>query len=451
MESPTLPAPPTPETLTAPSMPKLGGGWPLVGHNFRRLFWPMEFLTDLSGLQGDLAWVSMGRNNWSIYALNPSLYDVLKDKSCSVRHYFEVAPTLLGKSLLTQDGEPHRSGRNAMNKPFTPSGLSAQGTSEIMKEVIERQVGVMLQKPDPLALIEMRTLALDIIFRILGIPHDELDGWREHYEEVMLTLSPVKLRFPGSPEWRAERARAWITERIQTRIAAIRQDPAITGLLAEMVRGWDAQELRGDDGGLIDNVLLLALAGHETTASTMTWMACHLAQDPALWDRVVAEAQAVGAVPQHPKDLAQFPLIEGLFRECLRLYPPVTSISRRLLEPVEIAEVTVPAGAEITFPILSWNRDARHYPDPERFTPDRWVGRERRPSPLETIAFSFGPHFCLGYHVAWTESVQLGVALALQASAKGLRPAMAEGFPKAKYVGLCTPEKKGTRLKWVAA
>ncbi|MCK6524466.1 cytochrome P450, partial [Myxococcota bacterium] len=438
--------------LDAPSIRQLPGGWPLVGHNLRRLFWPMSFFEDLRALSGDLAWVNMGRGRWSIYALNADLYDVLKDKSCSVRHYFELAPTLLGDSLLTQDGEPHKSGRSAMNKPFTPNGLSAQGTSEIMKEVIERQVGVMLDTPAPLALIEMRTLALDIIFRILGIPHDELDGWREHYEEVMLTLSPVKLRFPGSPEWRAERARAWLTERLSARIEAIRKDPSITGLLAEMVRGWDAQELRADDRGLIDNVLLLALAGHETTASTMTWMACHLAQDPALWARVVAEAQAFGSVPQHPKDLAQLPLIEGLFRECLRLYPPVTAISRRLLQPVEVAGVMLPAGLELTCPILVWNRDARHYPDPERFNPDRWVGRERRPSPLETIGFSYGPHFCLGYHVAWTESVQLGAALALQASARGLRPVMADGvLPKARYVGLCTPEKQGTRLGWVKA
>jgi cytochrome P450 len=441
---------PTPPATTADTLPRLRGGWPIVGHTLRQLFWPMEFVAQLRALSGDLAWVNQGRGRWALYCMDPEMYEVLKDKSCSVRHYLDIAPTLLGNSLLTQDGDVHRSGRTAMNAPFTPKGLTAQGTSALMKEVIERQVSVMLDKPDPNALIELRTLALDIIFRILGIPHEELDGWRDHYEEVMLTLAPVKIKFPGSPEWRAERGRAWITERIQARVTAVRADPTITGLLAEMVRGWDAQELRGDDIGLIDNVLLLALAGHETTASTMTWMVCHLAQDHDLWGRVVAEAHAASEVPQNPKDLARFPVIEALFREALRLYPPVVSISRQLLEPVEVSGVTVPAGTELTFPILAWNRDERHYPEPERFHPDRWVGRERRPSPLETIAFSFGPHFCLGYHVAWTEAVQMGVALALQAGARGVRPVMAAGPPKARYLGLCTPDKKTTRVRWVA-
>lgn len=435
-------------------LPVLPGALPVFGHQLKLLFAPMDFVQQARRLcqdsNTDFVWVSLGLGNWVLDCFNPNAYEVLRDKSCSVRHYANFAPTLLGNSLLTQDGEPHRSARNAMNTPFTPKGLSGLGTSALMKEVVEQHVAAMLKKSTCNGLIETRNLALDIIFRILGIDHSELDQWREHYEEVMLSLLPFPWKIPGFPAWRAARARAWVETRILSRVNAIRKEPEATGLLAEMVRGWDAREERGEDRELVDNVLLLALAGHETTASTMTWMACALARDRALWDRVVAEAQAVGEVPSAPKDLAAFPLIEGLFRECLRLYPPVMAITRLLTEPVEICGMQIPKDTQVSFPVVAWYRDERFYPDPERFTPERWLGRDRRPTPMETMAFSFGPHFCLGYHVAWTEAVQFGVALALQASAAGLRPELVSGFPTAARKGLCTPKKSMTGLRWVS-
>lgn len=434
-------------------LPVMPGALPVFGHQLKLIVSPLAFVDQARALcrehNSDFIWVSLGFGAWVLDCFNPSAYELLKEKSLSIQHYAQVAPALLGRSLLTQDGEPHRSARNAMNTPFTPKGLSGLGTSALMREVVEQHVEQMLQKPKINALVENRNLALDIIFRILGIAHEELDAWREHYEEIMLSLLPLPWKIPGFPAWRAARGRAWVEARILARVSAIRQDPDAKGLLAEMVRGWDAQQQRGDDRELVDNVLLLALAGHETTASIMSWMACHFAADPALWDRAVDEAKSVGAVPSAPAELAAFPWIEGVFRECLRLYPPVPAITRVLTEPVEALGVLLPKGAQVSFPVVAWYRDERHYPEPGRFLPDRWVGRDRRPSPLETMAFSFGPHFCLGYHVAWTEAVQFGVSLALQASAAGRRLALVNGFPTASYKGLCTPKKSQTWLRWV--
>lgn len=438
----------TPRTLRL-GLPEVPGALPIFGHSLSHAFAPMRFIARARALNSPLVWVDAGFGNWAIDCFDPRAYELLRDKSCSVQHYGKLSPLLLGRSLLTQDGEAHRSGRNAMNGPFTPKGLGALGTTALMREVVEERVAGMLDRPSFNTLIETRNLALEIIFRILGIDRAEVDAWREHYEEVMLSIVPPPWRIPGFPAWRAARGRAWIEQRIRTRVDAIREDPSAQGLLAEMVRGWDAQEHQSDDVQLVDNVLLLALAGHETTASTMTWMACHLAANPEAWSRAVQEAQAAGAVPGQPKDLAAFPYIEGLFRESLRLYPPVPAVTRLLTEPVEVCGVSLPANTQVGMPVVAWNRDPALYPDPERFDPDRWVGRDRKPTPLETIAFSYGPHFCLGYHVAWTEAVQFGVALALKASARGVRPTLTDGFPSASYKGLCTPRKSQTGLRWV--
>jgi len=77
---------PTPPSTTADALPRLRGGWPIVGHMLFQLFRPMEFLAQLRRLDHDLAWVNVGRGRWGLYCMNPDAYEVLKDKSCSVQH-----------------------------------------------------------------------------------------------------------------------------------------------------------------------------------------------------------------------------------------------------------------------------------------------------------------------------------------------------------------------------
>ncbi|MCB9744785.1 MAG: cytochrome P450 [Alphaproteobacteria bacterium] len=430
-------------------IPIAPGRLPVIGHALHITLWVESFLKRLEGLGEDMVWVRNAPGSWVVDCLNPAALDLLRAKTSSNAHYSQLAEVLLGRSVLTRDGQEHRSQRNAMNAPFTPKGLGALGTSAIMKETVLERMGRLLDQPEFVGLVETRELALDIIFRILGIDRDELPAWREHYEDVLLSTFPLKWDLPGSPHRRATRGRAWVSERICARIEQIRADEGAEGLLAEMVRGWDAQEDREGDDTLVDNVLLLALAGHETTASTMAWMLCHLAADPELLERVKAEALAVGEVPASPKELAQFPLIEGLFREALRLYPPVPAVSRLMTEPVEVYGRAIPAGVQLSFPIILWQRDPKRFPEPEAFKPERWVGMDRKPQPIDNITFSFGPHFCLGYHVAWMEAVQFGVALALGLAERGKRLELVNGFPAINCMGLLHPKKAQTRVRVV--
>ncbi len=428
-------------------LPVLPGRAPFFGHMMRLFFRPDKVIRKVDALKSDFVWVQARPGGWHLQVRNPEHFNLLRSKSATNRHYAELANLLLGRSLLTRDGKVHRVQRASMNSPFTPKGLRAAGTSAIMKETIEERVAALIARPKFTALTQTRSLALDIIFRILGIPGRELEQWREHYEEMLFATFPLKWEFPYSPAWRAIRGRNWISTAIQRRLDAVRADPNSEGLLAEMVRGWDASEEREDDSVLIDNILLLGLAGHETTASTMAWMVCHLAASPNLFARALNEVEGVGAIPATPAELIHFPLIEGIFRECLRLYPPVPFVSRALVEPVQVGGVELPAGVEVSFPILLWQRNASRYPDPERFLPDRWIGLPRKPEPLDNIGFSFGPHFCLGYHVAWMEAVQFGVGLVLELARQNKRLKLFGRFPKPRYFGLCQPKKHQTRVR----
>jgi cytochrome P450 len=195
---------------------------------------------------------------------------------------------------------------------------------------------------------------------------------------------------------------------------------------------------------------LLALAGHETTASTITWLGALLARAPDAWDRLVAEANASPA-PRTPADLAAFPWAEACFREALRLFPPVPSVTRMLTDDVEIAGLKLYAGQHVGLPVAAWFRDSDVFPDADAFKPERWINLGRRVTPLENLAFSFGPHFCLGYHVAMMEGMLAAIGLARELSARGRRPVLAGRFPRARTAGLTQAVKADTRIRFVDA
>ena len=88
-------------------------------------------------------------------------------------------------------------------------------------------------------------------------------------------------------------------------------------LVTELVRGRDDEGKGLSDEEILDNLRLLVLAGHETTASVMAWMASFMATNPAVQERVIAEATATEGLPQTPADMGRFPYAEALFRESL--------------------------------------------------------------------------------------------------------------------------------------
>jgi cytochrome P450 monooxygenase len=125
-------------------------------------------------------------------------------------------------------------------------------------------------------------------------------------------------------------------------------------------------------------------------------------------------------------------------------------VSRKLVEDTELAGRRFPAGTRVALPIVHFGRDPVRYPDPERFDPDRWVGREVSPSSFETLPFGSGAHFCLGYHLAWLEMVELAIALGLACKEARVVPHFEGPEPRAVWFPLAAPDARAT-LRFVVA
>lgn len=161
---------------------------------------------------------------------------------------------------------------------------------------------------------------------------------------------------------------------------------------------------------LIDQLGVLFLAGHETSASALTWVFFLLATQPAMVERLRAEVAEIagegGAVSFEATKRLVF--VRNLFRETLRLYPPITFLPRIALEATRIGDYAVRRGALIMIAPWVLHRHRRYWRDPEVFDPDRFLAhREGEMTPGAYIPFGIGPRICAGAAFAAVEAVLL--------------------------------------------
>lgn len=158
------------------------------------------------------------------------------------------------------------------------------------------------------------------------------------------------------------------------------------------------------DRQLLDEILTLIVAGHETTASSLNWLWLLLAQAPAAAARLHAEVDAAGDALPGYDDLARLPYARQAIDEALRLYPPGWLLTRRSLAASTIGGYALPAGTDVLVSPYLVQRHPRYWPDPDEFDPDRFLppacaARNR----FVYLPFGLGPRACIGEHFALVE------------------------------------------------
>jgi cytochrome P450 len=202
--------------------------------------------------------------------------------------------------------------------------------------------------------------------------------------------------------------------------------------------GLNAKEVR-------DEVITIFMAGHETTAVTMTWVWYLLSQHPAVEARLHAELDAVlGGHTPTADDIASLPYARMVIEEAMRLYPPAPGISTRVaLKDDEICGVKVKAGTQVAISPWVLHRHRALWDRPERFDPERFnvqnsVGRPR----FAYLPFGGGPRVCIGAVLAMTEA-----ALILAVLAQRYQPRLADGQEIKLQTRITLRPKDGMRMR----
>lgn len=154
-----------------------------------------------------------------------------------------------------------------------------------------------------------------------------------------------------------------------------------------------------------DNLLTFIVAGHETTALTLSWALYLCAFDPAVQDRARAEARALlGGRAATAADVAKLPYIRQVIDETLRLYPPAAFLSRTAQTADALCGREVRSGDTIILPIYALHRHKKLWSDPDRFDPDRFAAGHQTDR-FAFLPFGDGPRICIGANFALQEAV----------------------------------------------
>jgi cytochrome P450 len=342
---------------------------------------------------------------------------------------------MLGEGLLVSDGEKWKSHRRLMAPSF--DFKSIVGYSSAMVASAEERAAEWAAKGEGATVDiahEMTTLTLKIISRTMfsadGEQLGELvdhslrkvaDGMDFGILEMLPLIGPPRL------ERKLKRTResfapmdATMQKLIKAREAAPHESPR--DLLDRLVAARDSETgVRLSDEEVRDEVVIIFLAGHDTTALALTYTFYLLSQHPAVEAKLHEELARMlgGRAPVH-EDLAKLPYTKMVIEESMRLYPPAPGLSNRVaLADDEVAGVKIPKGANIgIIPWLIhrhrtlWDEPERF--DPERFSPERSQGRHR----FAYLPFGGGPRVCIGMALAMTEAQLLLATLAQRFSLK---------------------------------
>jgi cytochrome P450 len=244
---------------------------------------------------------------------------------------------------------------------------------------------------------------------------------------IALPYFEILDRLPLPSNRRFDRAKARIDATIARLIAERRRSPGGgKDLLSLLVEASDSEGdgSRMSDSQVRDEAITIFLAGHETTANALAWTWYLLSQNPEAEARLHAELDSVlGGRAPAVEDLPRLRYAESVLAESMRLYPPAWILGRRALTPCSIGGFDIPTGSIVVACQWVTHRDARYFPDPERFDPERWRPeiRDGRPK-FSYFPFGGGPRVCIGEGFAWMEGV-----LVLATIARRWRPRLAAG------------------------
>lgn len=368
----------------------------------------------------------------------------------------QMMKQLLGEGLLTSEGEFHLRQRRLVQPAFHRQRVASYATSMVEDARKTRERWATLPVGETIEMSqEMMRLTLVIAGRTLfdADVSDEANEVGQALTDAMSVaeripnpLAAILSRLPLPSNRRFERARQRLDDIIYGIIRERRQSNVDRGDFLSML--LMAQDEEGGTGGMTDKqvrdeALTIFLAGHETTATALTWTWYLLSQHPEAEAKLHAEIDSVlaGRLPTF-EDLPKLRYAEMVFAEAMRLFPPAWIIGRRALVDHEMDGYIIKAGDLTLHSQYLVHHDARWFPEPDKFIPERWTPelKEARPK-FSYFPFGGGTRTCIGEAFAWMEA-----SLVIATLAQQWKPRLVPGHPVEPRALITLRPKHGMKM-----
>ncbi|KAK9268433.1 hypothetical protein L1049_000183 [Liquidambar formosana] len=321
------------------------------------------------------------------------------------------------RNLLELSGKDHKRVRDALVPFLKPESLKQYVGK--MDEEIRKHVEMHWQGKEKVTVLPlMKTLTFNIICSLLfGIERGtQRNKFVENFQEMIGGMWSVPINFPCTRYNRSLRASARIQNMVKELIrekrvelekmgASPHQD-LITCLLS--IRGKDNEEVITEKE-IVQNVMLVMTAGHDTSSVLLTFIMRLLSNDPAVYAAILQEQENIARSKPSGEfltweDLAKMKYTWRVAMETLRMFPPVFGGFRKALKDIEYGGYVIPKGWQIFWAASMTHMDNSIFPEPSKFDPTRFESQASVP-PYCFVAFGGGPRICPGYEFARIETL----------------------------------------------
>ena len=309
-----------------------------------------------------------------------------------------------GDSVLAVEGDAWREQRDLLDPFFFYRRVAEYVPA--MREQAARRASSWTPGETYSMVDEMKGLTFDVLAAtLLGLDRDGGgDALRRAADDLNARFAPTSWALP---DWlptpsrrRFDRAVTTLREEIDRLVRADHDDDSLLSVLANAREG---EGYPRSDAAVSDQLVGVIFAGHETTALALTFAWYLLARNPGVRERVEREVdEVVGDDPVRMDHLSELTVLERVFRESMRLYPPIHTLPRETTRDVELGGYRIPAGSEALLSVVNVHRDARFFERPDRFDPDRWDRDDRHD--YAYVPFGAGPRRCVGRTFATMEA-----------------------------------------------
>lgn len=400
----------------ATALPPGPRGTPIGGSLRRFMTQRLDFFRDVARTYGDLASFRFGPRRIFL-ASHPDLVEqvLVTDARHYLKHFgARLYKPVLGNGLVTSEGDFWLRQRRLSQPAFLKHRVLSY--AKVMTDLTEqmladwadgRSVDVHFQFSALTSRIALKTL-FDL--EDAGDRAAFTDALRRAFtlmSEQFRSLLPLPLWVPTPRNLRLKRSIAHLNRVVDGFVAAgrARKQPG-DDLLSRLLGAQDEDGSRMTDQQLRDEAMTLYLAGHETTALTLSWSWDLLARHPRVEERLAEEWRTVlGGRTPTADDLPRLTYTDAVITEAMRVYPPVYLLGREATRDLELGGYRVRKGYTVFVSQWVSHRDPRYFDDPEAFRPERWLdGLAKRLPKYAYYPFGGGPRVCIGNTFALMEA-----------------------------------------------
>ena len=371
----------------------------------------ISFITNASGLWrklkdrfGDVYYYRiLHRNQVVLGGLDTNKRILVKEaKKTENKEAWETALSdLFPNSLMLMDGAEHKYHRSIMLDAFKKDAL--QGYLSIMPSIVKNELKSLptdgVEKLFPFYKNLTLRLATQVFFGLSDT--EDLTPINTAISDMVGASTAVPINLPFTSYRRGIRGRQYLKRYFRSIIHDKRKNPG-SDLFSKLCVAQNEDGQTYTDEEIVDHLIFVLMASHDTTAITLSWMSYFLAKYPEWQTKARTEIAEINVNELRIADFRGMEVLGNILKETLRIHPPLTMVVRKLLEDMEINGHQIPSDTLVACVFQLTHHDERVWTNPDQFDPDRFSSnrKEHMKCPYAYAPFGAGPHHCIGYSFA---------------------------------------------------